>query len=239
MSVLGRLVSLDEAAALTGVGVQQLLHEMEAGTNPAYTTVEGLLSRQANLSLGSAPPASPVLPVSPAAIPLGGPATATRGCVRLELGGWNKIPTFPHRWPDRTVETYADAYEASAKVNGRSRVIVIGFTQRASAGMADRARAVVFFQSPPKERALVEFSGDGNLQTTTRYASPIKPRGEHTHLGGADPVPPEYQSMRRERFSKIVRGPYASHSIAVVADSGDFDTMAWHGVIRGVYKGWL
>ena len=107
-----------------------------------------------------------------------------------------------------------------------------------------RQAFVAYPQTPhpmqPGKRALHH---PGTLQTATRYACPIKPRGTHSQLRPGEPVPEEYAEMERAMFSSVVVGPYASNAIAVVTETTDLNTMldimARHGVIRGVYKGWL
>ncbi len=212
---------------------EELLSEALAGRLQVSITLENLLAWKATQK--QMPPVS-----TPVTAPIVGVAT---GGLTLVIGHWTAIPPFSHMWPDKWVEPYAEAYQAAVHVDGRSRIIVIGLGQRRAAGMPDRARAVVFYQSPPKERALVEFSGNGTLQTATRYACPIKPRGLHTQLRSGDSIPEEYVGMEIEIFSSVIQGPYAANSLAVVAETEDRDTMlnvmARHGVIRGVYKGWL
>lgn len=62
-------------------------------------------------------------------------------------------------------------------------------------------------------------------------------------LKDSDPIPAEYAAMDLEVFSKVVQGPRAMNTMAVVAETTNqnamLDIMARHGLIRGFYKGWL
>lgn len=245
MTEATRFLPLKDAASLVGCPLQELLDAAAQDRLELFATVDGLLAWKAQRAVQIGPGAqaptatpngdrasTPPPPVPKAGVPLS-----------LTLGPWEPIEDFDHVWPNNESERYTGAHQSVAQINGRTRVVVVGFTTRPSAGMQDRARAVVFFNSPPKQRTLVEFSGDANLASVQRYASPIKPRGAHAHLRPGSPAPEEYQGMPVDVFSDVVRGPYAANSLAVVADTHDtktlLDTMARHGVIRGVYKEWL
>jgi len=87
-----------------------------------------------------------------------------QGDLNIALTPWKPLPVvngvcFSYLWPDSSEEPYLSGFQAEATVNGRTHTIVIGFGERTSAGMQDRARAVVFYNLPPKQHVLVEFAG--------------------------------------------------------------------------------
>lgn len=161
----------------------------------------------------------------------------------IDFGEFKAIQPFTHIWPDRYVEEFYEAYQVKVQVKGKERTIVVALTQRDSVGLEKRARAAVFYNLPPKQRALVEFNGNGTVETVTTYASPIKLEGGSSHLIPGEAIPDEYSQLELDIFSNVVQGPYASNSVAVVVRNENkiamLQTMATHGVIRGVYKGWF
>jgi hypothetical protein len=214
---------VDTAAALIGASPNELLAAITTGRIKVCIPITELLDFKASASLASSAVAS--------------------GSINITVGPWVPISSISYKWPDRCVEIYTSAFQSATQINGRSHTVVIGFCERGSAGMADRARGVVFYNSPPKHRALVEFSGDGNLGSTKAYASVIKPSGGSSHLRPGDAVPSEYHGMHLDTFSSVVKGPNAPRSAAVVAAANNqatmLDIMARHGAIRGVNRGWL
>lgn len=234
MNNIARLITVSEGASLLGISPMELLDEAAAGRLTPLFTVEDLLGWRAATDERSV--SAPVtLNGVPSVAPAGGAGNFT-----LSLGPWTPIPPFTHTWPDATTECYDEAFQSIAQVNGHSQILIVAFGGRTSAGMIDRARAIVFYKTPPRERPLVEFSGNRPRHKATRYACPIKPRGGNTQLRPRDPIPEEYAPMRLEVFSDVIQGPRAMKSIAVVAETQDqtalLDIMGRHGAIRGYYK---
>jgi hypothetical protein len=204
-------LSILHAATLVDSTPEALVHEALAGRLEVSVKLLDLIAWKAQCgSLSSSPLLQAVAPIKVKVSPRVGPLT-------LSFGQWRQIPAFIHTWPDGTfLETYNDAFAVDVTVNNKPRVMVIGFTERAAAGMPDRARAVVFYQLPPAQRPLVEFAGDGSLLTASTYASIIKLPGGNTQLKQGNSPPDEYKDIPIDIYSHIVRGPYASSSMAVV-----------------------
>ncbi|BDI30537.1 hypothetical protein CCAX7_25880 [Capsulimonas corticalis] len=233
--LLNDALPIDAAAMLLGLGRTHLLQAAVAGDLEIGVSLQSLIGWKAKRDAeGKAIGEPSEAPIVEQRQDIG---------MNVEIGFWTPAERFSHKWPDGTIEEYGKSFKADVQVNGKSRTIYIGITQRASAGLDDRARAIVFYNAPPKQRALVEFSGNGDLTTTTKYASPIKEQGGHTHVRLGQSVPAAYNGMATCIFSEIIVGPYAANSVAVVTDIANrdamLDIMAKHGIIRGVHRGWL
>jgi hypothetical protein len=163
---------------------------------------------------------------------------------------WRPAEGFDYRWPSRTgepeaIEEYPVSFEGIVSKNGRIRQnkrLLIGFTTRESAGMADRRRATVFLMrtdsrnGTPTLYPLVEFAGANDYDTTHRLASVIKLRNRK-QLKPGDLIPVEYRNFETCVYSDVVNGPYASNGLAMVVRDNDLDSMAHHALVRLKWSG--
>lgn len=175
------------------------------------------------------------------------------GLSRLLAAGtdWRSVGEFTYEWPThkgkpRDVEEFPEAHRGRVQLDERAATLLIGFTDRRSAGMENRRRAVVFLEGAGGSIVpAVEFAGANDFQHTGVMASVIKlPRtagAGHRHLRPGMAVPPEYtvEGLKLAVYSDLVQGPHAARSMAVVATKDQLDVMAYHGVVRAGWKGWL
>lgn len=152
-----------------------------------------------------------------------------------------------YRWPKRTgepdsTERYEEAYRTRVQVGKTTKTVVIGLTNRKAAGKNDRRRAIVFFGEPPAIYPIVEAAGANDFDTSGQLASAIKlPDGKYLKPGA--PVPSEYAGMPLDLYTRIVQGPNAVNSMAVVVTVHHRDEMlrllTLHALIRAKWKGSL
>jgi len=183
-------------------------------------------------------------------MPLREPAEATSFArVLTEQLSWGRSGPFSYSWPKRrdepeNTEHFRQGHATCIEVGGKRVKLQIGFTKRGAAGMEDRERAVVFLVQNALI-PLVEFAGANDFQETGLMASVVKlaPVGGRggKHLRPEMPVPEEYSvaGLRLDVYSNVVQGPYAAGSVAVVAASNELGVMAYHGLVRARWKGWV
>lgn len=150
---------------------------------------------------------------------------------------WTPCEPFKFKWPDGTVEKYAEAFEADVQIGGEKRHFVIGYAYRDAAGMK-RRRVVVFMGHIPQIVPMVEFTGTNDFEDSKMVVSVVKGRDNH-HVKSVDQLPPEYSGIPTIIYSDVVIGPYAPRSVAVYVKDSDRDIMARHAIIRGGFKGML
>lgn len=158
---------------------------------------------------------------------------------------WQQTDSFSYKWPIRSsdeptkaFENYPRAYETEIDLPSGRCNVKIGYTTRKAAGIKDRQRITVFITIGSQLLPVVEFVGANDFTETRRVASIIKTKNG-CHVRSADLLPVEYKNMRTATYSDVVKGPYASHGLAVIADVDDRDTMLRHALIRVYYKGWI
>ncbi len=156
---------------------------------------------------------------------------------------WVKQDGFTYLWPQtkgedengeplQNKETFDEAYQATIAVNGKETPFVIGFCNRAAAGMDERRRAVVFKGELGKTLyPQVEFAGANNFATSGTMVSTIRVEGRKSIKPG-ETVPAVYADMPLAVYNEVVVGPYSMHCMAVVAYKTDFAVMLRHAVIR-------
>lgn len=150
---------------------------------------------------------------------------------------WQKADPFKYKWPDGTVETYDEAYEADLNLPDCSKA-QIGYTTRNTAGMTNRCRVVVFMKFGSQIVPVVEFAGANDFDATGLVASVIK-NDDNKHVQSISQLPSEYSGFPVKVYSEVVVGPYASNGLAVVVDKDDRRRMLHHAFIRASYKGWI
>jgi hypothetical protein len=159
----------------------------------------------------------------------------------LDAAEWQQVEPFDYQWPDgKPPAHYDEVYEAHVQVGYRDYTLRVAMGTFDSFGDKQRRRGVVFLGSPPSLNPLVEFAGENSpaFAATERLASIVKVRsGQHLKPGHA--VPPEYRKLPLDIYNKLVVGPYAAGSMAVVAHKSDLRTMAHHALIRAHWKGLL
>jgi hypothetical protein len=253
-------ISIHDAATLVGSSFEYLLQEIQSHQLEASVSLQNLLAWKAGrVSTTSIQTLDASAKMDKQTISKKQKKLNTillNSSDLLPFASWKPIPSFQHKWPDGFIQNCKIAYQSEVVVNGKKRVIVVGFTERAVADMNDRALAFVFYQSPPKQRPLVQFTGNGNLGTASTCASIIKLQGGSVQLRSDDIIPEEYQKMPRGIYSDNVVGLGASKSVAVIAelDAKSLKTiskipdqcsvamenaltiMGTHGVIRATYK---
>lgn len=139
---------------------------------------------------------------------------------------------FTHIWPHEGDEDPADneshfvnVKSGTARFEGSSYSIVIGFTNWESAG-ADRRRAVVFVDGRP----VVQFTGADDFLHSRTMASVIKV--EKHQVKDPSALPAGYEDLRVEPYRGHVTGLRASKGLAVVCADDDFRTMVAHALLR-------
>jgi excisionase family DNA binding protein len=152
---------------------------------------------------------------------------------------WKPVEPLVYNWPDEHPPvTYDEVYEGQVTIGGNPLTLRIAFCTADSLGDKSRRRGVVFMGHPPSLNPLVEFSGENSpaFAVSGRLASIVKLRtGKHLRPG--QPVPAEYQGFPLDVYNKLVVGPYAAASMAVVVHRTDFRLMAHHALIRAHWKG--
>src|SRR5712692_11095167 len=133
---------------------------------------------------------------------------------------------FEHTWPNSQKERYSEAYAGSAEIDGAVRSVLIGFTERPSAGRL-RNRAVVFVDGRP----MVEFVGADDFDKSHKMVSLVK-RRNGKRLRPGETVPGEYRNLKIEPYRKYVTGAYASSNQAVVCSKNDLNVMVEHALLR-------
>jgi hypothetical protein len=158
---------------------------------------------------------------------------------------WRLANSFSYKWPayssekhSTAPERYTKAYETEIDLPSGRYNIKIGYTTRKAFGIDNRLRITVFITIGNLFTPAVEFVGTDDFMETYKVASVIKTKKGH-QVHSADQLPAEYKEMRIATYSDVVRGPYASHGLAVVADVNDRNTMLRHALIRAYYKGWI
>ena len=170
--------------------------------------------------------------------------------LRSVLAGsdWREAAAFSYSWPSTKGEPaqdepYPQAYEAEVRVGERLVPLRIGFTERECAGMKDRKRAVVFL-ADGQLLPVVEFAGADDRQSVL-LASIVKlPRqasGGHPHLRPGMETPSAYrvEGVDLCLYTEVVTGPYAASSMAVRVREDQYDVMAYHALVRALWKGWI
>ncbi len=248
-----RVYRVEEIAQLIASSPKHILELLEAGRLRGFEVGgEWRVTEQALLELMGE---SPDPPVSTGPGPINTrPVVLRRRSIEpaAVLGhreDWERANGFSYTWPKRrsdpepNVESYSEAWEWEAQLDGESIRLLIGFTIRPCAGMQDRQRAVVFLASRGKSLIpLVEFVGANDFRATTLMASVIKlprrPGGGHLHLRPGMDIPEEYASgdVQIGVYSDVVRGPNAASSVAVLATKAELDVMAYHALIRALWK---
>lgn len=152
---------------------------------------------------------------------------------------WKPVEPLVYNWPDgHPPVTYDEVHEGHVTIGGNRLTLRIAFCTAESLGDKNRRRGVVFMGHAPSLNPLVEFSGENSpaFAVTGRLASIVKLRtGKHLRPG--QPVPAEYQGFPLDVYNKLVVGPYAAASMAVVVHRADFRLMAHHALIRAHWKG--
>lgn len=167
--------------------------------------------------------------------PAGAALTKTNGSAtqhkRFELKLSPGKP-FSYIWPHKKTETAEDStehfdkvLEGTARLKNDVRHLKIGYTSRRSAGM-ERRRAILFVDKRP----LVEFAAGNDFDKTRLMASLI--RRDRRQVRTMEAIPPGYNDLRIEPYNEIVRGPRASHNLALVCKADDHDAMARHALVR-------
>ena len=228
------VITVEGAATLLATTPEAIVRELEAGRLRGFqvdggwrTSMEALsefVGRTAAPSPESEPPHP--LPSDGAAVASDPPDSPVE---------WRPTDLFGYQWPE-SFEQYEEAYEGGYRVAGRVVPLRIGFTNRDTAGKADRRRAVVFLDKFSSLHPLVEFAGANDFESSGMLASVIK-LGDGKHLRPGAPIPDMYRGMKIGVYSEVVVGPYAAKSLAVLARKDDFRTMSRHAVIRGLLKG--
>lgn len=191
------------------------------------------------------------LDAMPTAAPAAVPGTAGNESELPDLSNlvWETLAAdkLSYRWPKRagepdSTERYEEAYRTRVLVGKTTKTVVIGLTNRKAAGKNDRRRAIVFFGEPPAIYPIVEAAGANDFETSGQLASAIKlPDGKYLKPGA--PVPPEYAGLPLDLYTRIVQGPNAVNSMAVVVTVHHRDEMlrllTLHALIRAKWKGSL
>lgn len=144
--------------------------------------------------------------------------------------GLERVEAFSYRWPNGTIEEYAEAYEGTVKVNSVQVGVKIGIGERPAAGKV-RKRVVVLLDGRPT----VEFAGVDDFEKSGLVASVVTLRNRK-RLKPGQRVPDEYRSFRLVRYNTVVTGPRAMSVMAVLAKINDHDTMVSHAVNRAMFR---
>jgi len=152
----------------------------------------------------------------------------------ITTGHFSEVEPFEYAWPKtgggQQIERFNKAYETTREFNGEQLTFKIGFGEREAAGLL-RPRVVVWLDN----RALVEFAGGNNYKSDGLLASIIKlPDGKQ--VSNYRKVPADYTGFHIERYDSIVKGPYASKGLGIVAHKDDLESMIRHAMIRARWK---
>ena len=131
------------------------------------------------------------------------------------------------KWPDpNDDEPLTNVQEGTARYNGHSFTVKLGFTVRKAAGK-ERVRIVILVNGYPTS----EFAGaDAVIGGASLVASVIKVNGKH--VPAKSEVPPTYAGMQIGSYREVVDGPNASYGMAVICAQDDYPTMVKHALIR-------
>lgn len=234
------VIRVEDAAEMLLAGSEAVLAELEAGRLRGFriggewrTTVEAVMAFIQGAEAESLPTQAlgdSATPTTTGAGPVGGARSYS------PPKEWREIAAFNYKWPNGG-EDFHGGVAARVRFGQREVPLLIGFTDRKSAGRV-RRRAVVFWGEPDATLyPMVEFVGTNDFESTGRMASVIKDGGKHVKPEGQ--VPPPYNGFPLVVYSDVVTGPYAARSLAVEAQQDDFDLMARHAILRAQAKGWL
>jgi len=136
-------------------------------------------------------------------------------------------PNYTQKWPGpNDYEPLTNVQEGTARYNGHSFTVKLGFAIRNAAGK-ERVRIVILVNGYPA----AEFAGaDAVIGGTSLVASVIKVNGKH--VPAKSEVPPTYAGMPIGSYREIVDGPNASYGMAVICAQNDYPTMVKHALIR-------
>ncbi|MCW3053895.1 MAG: hypothetical protein JWN14_3065 [Chthonomonadales bacterium] len=151
---------------------------------------------------------------------------------------WKPIDPFVYPWPGgKFDEQQEEAFTATFTIGDRAMPIVISFCNRETSGMADRRRANIFSGVVGINLyPVVEFVGANDFQVSGKMASVIK-HSDRKHAKPGEPLPEGYEGFPIGNFWELVVGPYAAHSLCVIAHKDDRHLMARHALLRAYQRG--
>jgi hypothetical protein len=223
---------------------QAVIAELEAGTLRGFkiggewrTTNQHLI---AFVNGTAAQPAKTAIPINPVAREEERKSITVSSILAVSQAQWKPIDPFVYLWPGgKFDEPQEEAFTATFTIGNRAMPLVISFCNRPTSGMDDRRRANIFSGVVGVNLyPVVEFVGANDFKVSGKMASVVK-HSDRKHAKPGEALPEGYEGFPIGNFWELVIGPYAAHSLCVVAHKDDYNLMARHALLRVYQRGWF